>query len=341
MKNKLFYLVLSLLLSAPVFADSTKPKSTPYRLLFITVDGVRFQEVYKKGMIKARDDFWFFGDRNRGQKMKIANKAALSVPGYQSIYSGIKPLTTCRNNECSYVKHETFMDRLQAEYQFGFNNMALISAWYNVRYGATQKPGNFFINTGLGRAEEGTEKEYIDPRTGEVPEELKHLIDKPMPPWNHRWDIDNFEYSLWYLKNIQPKVLAVGFLNPDEFAHHKQWVEYDQSVKDMDTYIQGYLEYLDKNPEIGDNTHIILTTDHGRGRWFLKPKHDRWILSSRRVWAMVRPAKNWLKENPNVGPSCKRKVTHAALRTTVEALMDLEPRQGPEFEAPLLELKTN
>ena len=95
---------------------------------------------------------------------------------------------------------------------------------------------------------------------------MNRLQQEAASPWDHtRLDAFTFRQAMAYLEKARPRVLYIAFDETDDWAHDGR---YD---KVLDTYVRtdGYLRelwtWLQAQPDYRGRTHMLITTDHGRG----------------------------------------------------------------------------
>lgn len=326
------------LLAGPVLTHAVEPVgSAPTKnVIFLTFDGVRFQDVYR-GITKPwvakekrgtklftrllnrvkRGQAYSFGDPHDGERMWIGDTAALSLPGYQAMMSG-QFERECTENDCGNTRHETFFDTLINQ-GFQKKELAVFSSWDQIGNAIESVPGRITRNI------------YDEAFTDEeaTPEEAAWLsglvqayqTDKPTKWGGSRFDKYTWELGNYYLKKHRPRALYLSFIESDEQGHQKDYRAYLATLRYYDEKIEELVNTLANLGEYGANTSIVISTDHGRDPWFLWNGHSK-ILANR-IFAFVIPSANELRS----GRISKRKAknySHLELRPTLEALMGVK-----------------
>lgn len=202
--------------------------------------------------------------------MRVGNSKNLSLPGYQSIFGGRSFDETCpSNSDCAQIPVETWLEELKRELNLRKHEVAAFSSWAPMSKAFESVKGTVFTNTG--------QTPYSDPTTqDEVPESLRALNEEMLknPPqlWeNARLDSYTIPYTFWYMDSIKPQVLVVSLLDSDEWGHLDRFKDYKNQLRTYDETIMGYLKMIDLIEEYRENTIVMITTDHGRGKgWFGK-----------------------------------------------------------------------
>jgi hypothetical protein len=306
-------------------------------VIFITLDGVRYQEFFGGVQKPARatrprgtelfpslkaqvkeGSAWLYGDGIRNGVFKVGNRAGMSLPGYRALLSG-EFEDRCRTNRCPNIDRETIFDSLS---QRGFSpeDLAVFASW-----------------SGMGRALESTPGKIVRdvdrddyPRDGASPEELKiaegvKQLDRANRPWwGARRDVYTYALGKLYLERHRPRFLYLSFLDADEHAHANRYRDYTDSLLRYDAWIKELRRVLDTMGDYGANTSIVITTDHGRGKGALWFMHGRRIRSAFRTWAAVIPSRRIL-EGARAHPRVSENFSQVDIRPTLEKLLGLEP----------------
>lgn len=274
-----------------------KPES---KLIIITLDGLRWQEVFTgadtllmsdsdvvsntETLVNefGAEDFAqrafklmpFFhqvikrqgaliGNPIENQSVKLTNEYHFSYPGYIEIYTG-KVDSTIISNAKVKTDIPNILEQLQNKYQYP-NKIAFFASWDVFPYIMRRGKHEVFINTGF---------ESLDPnlagltRQADI-EQLKALntVFKNTPsPWETvRLDAFTHAYAMTYLRNVKPRVMAVSYGDTDDFAHDGRYDQYLRAAHRTDKMIAELWEYIQHDPYYKDQTHLLITTDHGRG----------------------------------------------------------------------------
>ncbi len=80
----------------------------------------------------------------------------------------------------------------------------------------------------------------------------------------NRDDSTTFKKFLNILKEEQPNIAVVSFMEPDIWAHKEDWNNYINAIKNCDEFIYQTWEFIKANPAYKDKTTLLVTNDHGR-----------------------------------------------------------------------------
>jgi hypothetical protein len=129
---------------------------------------------------------------------------------------------------------------------------------------------------------------------------------------------------LQYVRERQPRLLFVGYGEPDEWAHAGRYDFVLQSLHNADGYVSELWAFLQSLPQYRGHTTLIITTDHGRGGGDTGWKdHGADVPGAGNIWlAAMGPGIPALGERGNV-PEVKQ----AQVAATVAALL------GKDFRA--------
>jgi len=267
----------------------------PGRVVFITLDGVRHQDllVAWSGLAeRIRREGFFFGLDADGEQMFVSNTASRSLPGYRAIFSGHYQ-RQCITNDCPRIEVETLIDRLvdrtvaQAPAPGG-----TIAAERVTRGELTLAPGDVATFASWKKIPLATESNpravrsaALDPleNAPALPapalEEIAAVLDQARrfpPHWpDARQDKFTWQLARAYDRARHPRFLYVSLADSDELGHNDDYPAYLETLR---RYERDLLAWLDDAGLGGDDVSFVITTDHGRGESEFK-SHGFWIPS--------------------------------------------------------------
>lgn len=271
-------------------AASTKPstQASP-KVVLVSIDGLRWQELFYGADTELAHDSRFVrdakllspllegnkaeklmpffhqqikkqgllvGDRHRGSLMNVSNKARVSYPGYNEMLSGVAD-PGLHNNTRRYNPNVTVLEWLNQ--QPGLQGqVAAFGSWDMLPYILNVPRSQLPVNAGFASA------------SGELTPELQLLnkLQRQTPsPWaSVRLDVFTHQFALEYLKRKKPKLLYIAFGETDDFAHDRQYDQYLWAAQRTDQFIAELWQQLQNDPFYRNQTTLLITTDHGRGR---------------------------------------------------------------------------
>lgn len=259
-------------------------------LIFITIDGLRWQEVFRgidlrlatnTEYAKRGEDiieaFWsedsnesakklmpflhnvvfekgvFVGNRDENSCARVSNPWYFSYPGYNEILTGIVD-PTINTNDPIPNKNKTFMELLSKKKDFKGQSAAFTS-WDVFPAIINNQRSGIYVN--------------VDgPENLDQPSlQLLHQIQKDTPKlWKTvRLDAFTHHYALSYLQEHKPKILYIAYGETDDFAHEGHYDQVIYSAHRTDRFIGEIWGLVNSMDNYRDNTALFITVDHGRG----------------------------------------------------------------------------
>jgi hypothetical protein len=240
-----------LALMASVVPSHTMAHPNYNRIVLITLDGVRWQEVFN-GTDRTRGKYippqelmpnlykYFVNDGvvfGKTTPMLASGPNFISLPGYLEITRG-EPSTDCTTNDCNPIIDRSILQL--------FMKPAVFSSW-----------------VGIGKTLPYHYNGYSD-------------IGKPYYRWDEQTEDAAIEYRCNHFDN---DFVWVSLGDTDELAHKNDYAGYVKALHSADAFIGALID--DSTTEY---TTFIITTDHGRNANFAD--HDR-NPQSQRVWAAM------------------------------------------------------
>jgi hypothetical protein len=167
--------------------------------------------------------------------------------------------------------------------------------------------------------------------------ELERMMDDitPITP-DENFDAFAYYAAVDMFATKRPRVFLFALGEPDEWAHARRYDRYLQSIQRCDRFIRQLWEKIQADPEYRDTTTIVLCSDHGRG---VTPEdwtgHSKKIPHADETWiAIFGPDTSALGERRG-GPE----VHQAQIASTVAALVGEDFRAAfPGAAAPITEV---
>jgi len=296
--------------SGCVFAQELKTKN----LIIITLDGLRWQEIFQgadsailfnKEYAKDNhvvDLFWnsspadsreklmpflwdvigvqgqLYGNRQYSNQVNCSNPHWFSYPGYSELLVGFVD-KRIKSNDPIENPNTTVLDFINQ--QPGFENkVAAFATWEVISSVAREKTAKIPVNAGMEMAEgEISEREVL----------LNELQEMVPNPHGARFDAFTFFYAFEYLKRERPRVVFISFDETDQHGHGGRYDEYLQAAHRTDKMINKLWDWIQSQEDYKDQTTLIVTTDHGRGKGTRNSwkSHGRLAFGSGQMWFAV------------------------------------------------------
>jgi len=351
--------ILMTLALALGLAASSAHAADDRRVVLVTLDGMRWQEVFRgadpalsvdpaivedRPAIKAafldpadrkRALMPFLhevvaaqgvlvGDRDAGSCMQVTNDKYFSYPGYNEILTG-RPDPKIASNDPVPNPNVSVLEWLDG--QRGYRGKVAAFGSWNV----------FTAILNTTRSKVPVNAGFMTPKPRSPFEAaLGRLQDQSPRLWSTvRFDAFTHNYALEAIRRDRPKVIYIAYGETDDFAHEGHYGHMLQAAHRTDGFLRELWETLQADKAYAGKTTLIVTTDHGRGDG---SKPNDWKGHGAIIW----PASNqtWFAA---IGPGVKKGVTklgqcagaNQVAATVLEAL-DVDPRAfDPQAGGPL------
>jgi hypothetical protein len=335
--------------------------STADNVVLITLDGVRTQEIfggldleilkstlgekqtaedtpaYKRFWAQTREErrrklmpfFWSLvtdqgsiaGDPAAGSAVRLRNRLWFSYPGYAEILLGEPHDQQITSNDPIQNPYRTVLEVLRERLKLPRERVATFASWSVFNAIAEHTQGATFVNAGV-------EDVASSDAEGRL---LNALQTEITTPWDHtRFDALTFRLAMRHVAASKPRVLYLAFDETDDWAHDRKYDRVLNALARIDGFLKELWTVLQNDPSYRGRTHLLITTDHGRGRtardWNshgakIEGAEDTWIafvspkMPQRGVWQKHEPLStsqiaatlagwmgvNWQAEHPNAG----------------------------------------
>lgn len=297
---RLFFLFI--ILFAPAFSARAEKKCCKTEnIILVTLDGLRWQEVfqgvdrkfidqekffaYKHTHQKFIKRFWrgdaadrrkilfpflwnvvakqgqIYGNRNLGSRVDVTNKLHFSYPGYNEILTGHADPGVDSNDKVENP-NRSFLEWLDHHKAFK-GKVAAFGSWDVFPYILNEKRSGIYVNAGF-------EPMTILPDNRRI-KQLNQLMKDLPSPWDTvRLDAFTYNFAFEYLKAKQPRALYISLGETDDFAHDGWYDKYILAARRDDAFIGRLWNWIQSNPRYRDKTTLVIATDHGRGYKTLK-----------------------------------------------------------------------
>ena len=279
-----------------------QPSLRTRNVILITVDGLRWQEVFggadvtlmdkDAGGVKdlpaltkrfqretARESrealmpfFWstvaqqgiVFGDPEHESKAVVTNGRNFSYPGYSEILCGFADPLIDSNAKKDNV-NVTVLEWLKQKPGFD-NSVAAFCSWDVFPFIINETRSGIPVNAGWEPLATDASLNLQEPEAAEALRQLDEFsIEIPRYFPDVRYDFVTFRGAEEFIRVKQPRLIYVSLGETDDWAHAGRYDLYLDSAFRTDDYIRRLWQQLQSMPEYRENTTLILTTDHGRG----------------------------------------------------------------------------
>ena len=304
-------------------SERSQPAATPIAIVVVTVDGVRWHEVFEgvdpqlaashglssNEVLSAAEltpnlhrivasHGAALGAPGYGAEISASGPNFVSLPGYAELLSG-RRATRCRDNQCSGGGARTLLDDFSAGSARGASQVALFTSWPDIARVASERG----------------------------------VVSEPLPRGaNFRSDALTADLAIAHLKAHAPKFMFLGLGEPDEFGHQNDYRGYLSAVRRADARIAEVDRELERLAARGTRTALFVTADHGRADSFVE--HGSKFPESARVWLVA--AGSAVRASGFVAAPKQRHL--ADLAPTVRQIAGLPPDVDAEAGMPLSEL---
>jgi hypothetical protein len=327
-------------------------------LVIVTMDGMRWQEIFKgldeslskdslftRDIDELKEKFWasaeeerraklfpflwkevaakgqVYGNRKYDNKVDNANRYWFSYPGYNEIFTGY-PDTLVNSNDKIYNKNENVLEFINK--QEGFQGkVAAFSTWDAFPYILNEPRSKIFVNSDVDTVPFKTP-------TLALLNDMQFLTNKPV---GVRPDVITYFMAREYLKEYRPRVLYIAFDETDDFAHRGMYDQYIAAAHSQDAMIGDLWKILQSLPQYKDKTTLLVTCDHGRGDKIKSDwrHHGEKIPDAHEIWmAVMGPGTKALGEIKQPMQLYQRQIA-----TTLAQLLGFEFKPSHPVEKPI------
>src|ERR1700754_244237 len=283
-------------------------------LIIIGWDGVRWQEIftgvdsaimndraYTKRSSEMRAQFWdndinvrrkkllpffwgtisqqgqMYGNRNLGNKVEVANRWHVTLPGFTETLIGFADSSVDGNHSVP-EKNTNVLEFInnQPEYKGKVAVFATSKLYDNI---LNVKRSGLMINC---------DSEEVA-RPGEAFRLLNEEQRLSPQIFGERLDLVTYFQAKEYLKEYAPRVMYINFSETDNYAHAGSYDWYISTLHGQERLIADLWAYIQSIPQYKDKTTLLISNDHGRGdkvksQW---SSHGPYIQDSRDIFILA------------------------------------------------------
>jgi hypothetical protein len=301
------------LIPATLLSKVNVVNGQPPNIFIVTLDGYRWQEIFTgaderlisnpdytpdtalmKAMFWSEDEkvrrqklmpfLWnvlsqrgqLYGNRKLGNCVNTSNIYNVSYPGYNEIFSGTADIFIANNAKKRNPNRNVLeqIDQLPSYH----GKVVAFTSWDIFPYILNEQRSGLLVNSGYENLV-SVNPGYAEKMVNRVQAET--FANKE----GVRLDGLTFAAAREYIVQQQPRVVFMGFGETDEAAHRGRYDLYLQSANRCDQMIAELWNWVQTTAGYKDNSCIVITTDHGRGRRASKWKsHSSFIGGSSETW---------------------------------------------------------
>lgn len=292
--------------------------STADRLLLVTSDGIRWQEVFKGADSTLlfnpkwvpdtafyRKKYWaktaaerrqklmpflwsvvekegqIHGNRRLGSRVRVSNPVRISYPGYAEILTGrVDPRIF--DNHPWRNRSKNVLDFLAETPEFE-GKTAAFASWSNLYFALGGSKTDLAVNA--GSIEPCIKNWKKDP-----PPEHRKFWSPAILNTINRHDTITWRLADQFFEKEKPSVLYVSLMESDLEAHKGRYDRALDAIHRLDSLLGNLWQKMQSDPNYRGRTALFLTTDHGRGAggfmsdWRL---HNQLTRGSQQIWFAV------------------------------------------------------
>ena len=196
------------------------------------------------------------GNRALGSSVTLTNTHWFSYPGYSEILTGEAHDDVIKSNDRIQNPYRTVLEEIRERLNLPAAKVATFGSWEVFNEIAEHTPGALTINAGYEPFE-------TRDKTGM---ELSRMQFQTPTPWDSaRFDAYTFGLAMAHFRTAKPRAVYIAFDETDDWAHNGRYDRLLDALARTDGYLRELWTWLQSQPEYR-RAHILITTDHGRGR---------------------------------------------------------------------------
>ena len=226
---------------------------------------------------------WIAGNAAAGSTVTLTNTHRFSYPGYSEILLGEAHDDVIKSNDGVQNPYVTVLEELATRLGLPPAKAAVFGSWEVFNAIAEHRPGTMTINAGFEAFQGGDD----------AIRRMSDLQWMTPTPWDSvRHDVYTFRFAMAHLASARPRLLYLALGETDDWAHDGRYDRVLESFARSDAFLAELWAWVQSQPDYKDRTHLVITTDHGRGRttadW---REHGARVEGAQDVWvAVVSPA---------------------------------------------------
>lgn len=222
------------------------------------------------------------GNRALGSSVTLANSHRFSYPGYSEILLGEAFDDVINSNDRVQNRFVTLLEELKRHLALPAARVGMFGSWEVFNEIVEHTPGALTVNAGF---------EAFEQADGAASSLSRMQFETPTPWSSVRHDFYTFSLAMAHLAASRPRVLYLALGETDDWAHDGRYDRVLEALHRSDAYLAQLWAWVQAQDDYRGRTHILITTDHGRGRTVADwRRHGAKIEGAERVWmAFVSP----------------------------------------------------
>ena len=223
------------------------------------------------------------GNPRANSAVRLTNTHRFSYPGYSEILLGEAHDDVIKSNDAVQNPYPTVLEVLKARLGLSEAQVAAFTSWNVFDAIVEHTKGSLTVNAGFEPFESPTP----------LIQALSRLQMETPTPWNSvRHDAYTFRFAMDHLQRARPRVMYLALGETDDWAHDGRYDRMLEAYERTDNYLKELWTWIDGDPEYRGRTHLLITTDHGRGRTVADWRnHGAKVEGAQHVWiAIISPA---------------------------------------------------
>ena len=197
------------------------------------------------------------GNVQVGSSVTLTNRHRFSYPGYAEILLGEAHDDVIASNDPVRIPYVTLLEELKRTLRLEKPAVAVFTSWDVFSAIVEHEEGALTVNDGF------REFDHPDPQIRHL-SELQFQTDTPWDSVRH--DAYTFRFAMAHLKSARPRVMYLALGETDDWAHDGRYDRVLEAYARTDEQLRELWTWLQSDDEYRGRTHILITTDHGRGR---------------------------------------------------------------------------
>lgn len=285
------------------------------RLVIITIDGLRWQEVFQgaeenlmtdtkqvRDVEHLRQTYWratpelrrkalmpfvwntiakqgtIIGNRNLNSIMQVANKTNISYPGYSEMMTGMVDEKITSNDPVNNP-HGNVLEAANRDLRYK-GSVVMYGSWKSTRFAIHNEQAGIPASVSY------------DPSVAKSKSPRLQLAERMLEGMPHYWRSEHFDaftyaFALETLLADHPKVMWISFGDCDEWAHARKYDFYLDAANATDAFIRDIYEAMEADKFYKGKTTYLITCDHGRGFGNEWANHGSGTKGSEATWVML------------------------------------------------------